>query len=529
MGIKIVDMTQDGSCAGTEIIPTSKGGNPRAITAEEISDYTIDQIEAISAGSSVTGADGVFVLQGGALKPMDIDVVAQHAIDTIWGKGAEASPDSADVMALKDGGTTEKTITLSVLAEYVRATVEATILDVSDLADGSGTLATTDYLLVTQGTTAKQITVQDIYDAIYAGLAAHVTGKTALSGPAVDADTLYVVRSGTAYKITLAQIATHAAGSAMIDGSGTSDHLAQWADSDTLQAGPAIVDSASGFAGGSDTVVPTSKAVRDEMDEIINDATAIGAALADADTILVDDGGAGTQRKSAMTRFWTYVWAKVQAATDKATAVGADILAIQDSAASNAIKELTLTNLKVFLDTVGTYETIFVPAAVMHPRTTDGCAAAAVNEYATNDICLNYYAFDGGATEEAVQFALPMPEGWNLGTVKAKFFWGSAASSTAGDTVEWGIKGGALADSDAIDAALGTPQVITDTVLINDGTDMHVSAATPALTVGGTPASGDMTVFEVYRNTDGTDDMTEDAWLFGVWIQYQRTVAPSAW
>ena len=174
------------------------------------------------------------------------------------------------------------------------------------------------------------------------------------------------------------------------------------------------------------------------------------------------------------------------------------------------------------------YATITIDAASMIPCTTNG-ALQGTKEYGTNDIDLDYFAFDSGATEERVQFKLKMPENWDRGTIKAKFDWSSDTGSTAGDTVEWGIKAGALSNDDAIDTALGTPQVVTDTLLANNGTDLQVSGATPALTVGGTPALGDMIIFEVYRNTDGTDDMAEDAFLFGVTLQYKKTGVVAAW
>lgn len=174
------------------------------------------------------------------------------------------------------------------------------------------------------------------------------------------------------------------------------------------------------------------------------------------------------------------------------------------------------------------YATIIIDAASMIPCTTNG-ALQGTKEYGTNDIDLDYFAFDSGATEERVQFKLKMPENWDRGTIKAKFDWSSDTGSTAGDTVEWGIKAGALSNDDAIDTALGTPQVVTDTLLANNGTDLQVSGATPALTVGGTPALGDMIIFEVYRNTDGTDDMAEDAFLFGVTLQYKKTGVVAAW
>ncbi len=177
----------------------------------------------------------------------------------------------------------------------------------------------------------------------------------------------------------------------------------------------------------------------------------------------------------------------------------------------------------------GVYRTIYIDAGAMVPCTTNG-AESGTNEYGTNDIDWDYFAFDDGATEERVQFKLVMPEAWNEGTIKVKLYWSSATGSTAGDTVEWGIKGGAISDNDAIDAALGGDQTISDTLLANNGDDLQVAGATGAFTISGVPAEADIITFEVYRNTDGTDDMEEDAWLFGVWIQYlESSTEPSAW
>ncbi len=174
------------------------------------------------------------------------------------------------------------------------------------------------------------------------------------------------------------------------------------------------------------------------------------------------------------------------------------------------------------------YDTIYIDAGAMIPCTTNP-ALAGTKEYGTNDIDLDYYAFDSGATEERVQFKIKLSESWNLGTIKAKFDWSSDTGSTAGDTVECGIKVGALSNDDAIDTALGTPQVITDTLLANNGTDLQITAATPAITIAGTPAINDMLVFEIYRNTDGTDDMAEDAYLYSVTLQYAKTALVNAW
>ncbi len=189
--------------------------------------------------------------------PVDIDLICQRAIDTVWGKTAESDPDDADSMLLLDGST-EKTVTLAKLAEYVRSAIESAILDVSDLDDGSDALGDDDYLLVTQGTTGKRIQVSDLYATVYSGLASHVTEQTAASS-ADSGDVLYVVRGSTAYQVTLSQIASLIGGG--VGGSGTADYLAQWVDGDTLKAGYGVVASSDSISDGSDNAVPTTAAL----------------------------------------------------------------------------------------------------------------------------------------------------------------------------------------------------------------------------------------------------------------------------
>jgi len=174
------------------------------------------------------------------------------------------------------------------------------------------------------------------------------------------------------------------------------------------------------------------------------------------------------------------------------------------------------------------YDTIYVDAGAMFGCTTSG-AESGTNEYGTNDMEFDYFAFDGGATEERVQFKLKMPENWDLGTINVKFDWSSATSSSQDDTCQWGIKGQAYSDSAVIDVAFGDAgEVIGDVLLEDNGTDMQITAASPDVTVGGTPALGDLILFEIWRDTS-VDNMTEDAWLFGITIQYNKSGAVPAW
>lgn len=171
---------------------------------------------------------------------------------------------------------------------------------------------------------------------------------------------------------------------------------------------------------------------------------------------------------------------------------------------------------------VGVYRNIYIDAAAMVPRTTNG-AEALTKEFATNDIMIDYLAFDS-TTEEGVQFKMMLPDEWDLSTIKLKFYWDAAA--TASGTVIWGVRAGAYSDSDAIDAALGTQITVTDTLLTVG--DVHISPATAAVTVGGTPALGDLIVFQIVATTGGT--IAVDQFLMGVSIQYKElTTPPTIW
>jgi len=174
------------------------------------------------------------------------------------------------------------------------------------------------------------------------------------------------------------------------------------------------------------------------------------------------------------------------------------------------------------------YQEIYINAGAMISKATAG-ALSGTNEYVTNDWNLDYFSFIK-ASESYVDFSFRFPSFWNLGTVKAKFYWSPGSSACAvGDTVEWEIGGVAISDDDPIDASIGGTQVISDTVLVGKDGDMHITDVTPAITIGGSPAAEDFVNFRISRNIGGTDDMAEDAWLFGVAIQFGVNNAITAW
>jgi hypothetical protein len=177
----------------------------------------------------------------------------------------------------------------------------------------------------------------------------------------------------------------------------------------------------------------------------------------------------------------------------------------------------------VIVKTVGV-ETIYVPTGAMVARTTNGAASGTV-ETTTNKVMLKTLDFDT-STQEFSQFSIRMPKSWNESTITAVFTWSHAATTTNFGVV-WALEGIALSDDDAGDTAFGTAQQIADTGGTTD--DVYVTSATPAITIGGTPAAQDWVVFQVKRvPSDGSDTMAVDARLHGVTLYVTTDAANDA-
>ena len=168
------------------------------------------------------------------------------------------------------------------------------------------------------------------------------------------------------------------------------------------------------------------------------------------------------------------------------------------------------------------YRTIWIDAGSMVPTVTNGALAA--TEQVTNTF--DYYAFDT-STAEKVQFKMPMPEQWDGGTIKAKFYF--LPSSTNTGTVQFSIAGTSLDTGDIISTAMGTAAVHTALAANGTDNDVHITAATAACTIDGSPAEGHLVLFEIARVT-ATDTYNADVHLLGVNIQYRETnTASAAW
>lgn len=167
-------------------------------------------------------------------------------------------------------------------------------------------------------------------------------------------------------------------------------------------------------------------------------------------------------------------------------------------------------------------QTITIPASAMLPATTAGCANLAHLESSSNKINYGVLDFDASADEHA-HFNIAMPKSWNEGTITFQVWWTTSATDT--DGVAWGLQAVAVSDNEAIDASWGTPVVVTDDAQ-SAALELLVTAESASVTIGGSPAAGDLVFFRIFRDvSDANDDMTEDARLISVKIFYTTDAA----
>jgi hypothetical protein len=153
----------------------------------------------------------------------------------------------------------------------------------------------------------------------------------------------------------------------------------------------------------------------------------------------------------------------------------------------------------------------------MYPTASNGCADITSVETSVGRPDMKVLDFDGSTAENA-QFSIAMPSYWNESTITFQVYWTSTATDT--DAVIWDLSAVAVSDNDTIDVDFGTTVAVTDNAL-SAAEDLCVSAESAALTVGGSPAAGDLVYFNIARDADeGGDTAAEDARLIGIKIFY---------
>lgn len=250
----------------------------------------------------------------------------------------------------------------------------------------------------------------------------------------------------------------------------------------------------------------------------------LAAAVAGTDYLAPDAIGVTVQGYDADT---AAIAALTSAADKLPYATGAQTWALTDFT-SYARTILAAANAATMLATLTARgqgkETIWIPASAMIARTTNG-AASGTAEMTTNKNMVKTLDFDA-STQEFAQFEIAMPKSWNNGTVTFQPVW-SHASTTTNFGVVWALQAVATSDDDALDVAFGTEQASTDT----GGTtnDRYIGPESSAITIAGTPATGDVVQFQIKRNpSHGSDTLAVDARLHGIKLYITTNAATDA-
>lgn len=135
-----------------------------------------------------------------------------------------------------------------------------------------------------------------------------------------------------------------------------------------------------------------------------------------------------------------------------------------------------------------------------------------------------YLAFDGSAAIESCVWTFRMPENYASG-LTAKIQWSGSSSTTVSHTVQWTVYVMALtpdtdgaADSDSYD----TENVVTDDIL--GTTAKRIQECSLTLSNADSVAAGDYVAIRLLRDySDAADDLAEDAWLWGLSLEYTTT------
>jgi len=265
-----------------------------------------------------------------------------------------------------------------------------------------------------------------------------------------------------------------------------------------------------GVASATDAMTVSSAGIVTFKDDIlIKDGGTIGVAST-ADAMTVSSAGIVTFKDDII----------IKDAGTIGSASDTDALAIASDGVVNFTQQPTVSSAAV---KVAGKETIWIPAAAMYPETTNGCASLAQVEL-SNGPELKCLDFDKSSDEHA-QFTIAFPKSWNEGTITFQAFF--TATSTDTGTTAWGLSGVSLSDNGDLNTAFGTTVVATAKAHSGTSNDLNVAAESGNVTIAGSPAAGDLCIFQVLRDVSA-DDLDADARLLGIKLFFTTDAANDA-
>lgn len=312
------------------LVDDGGAGTNRKATATRISDYTFGKV----SGDVTIASNGTAAISSGVIVDADISNTAEIAVSKLAdGSARQLLQTDAAGTGVEWASNIDVPGTLDVTGA---ATFDSTVTISGDLTvNGTTTNINTTNLVVED----KNIIIGDTSspsDVTADGGGITLKGATDKTLNWVDSTDAWTssehlnLANGKSYKINGTDVLTATAlGSAV------------QISSDNIPNGTITNDDLAGSIADSklNTISTADKVSTSALD--IDGATDIGSALADADLFVVDDGGAGTNRKAAATRITDYAFGKVSGDitinNTGTAAIGSGVIVNADINASAAI------------------------------------------------------------------------------------------------------------------------------------------------------------------------------------------------
>ena len=263
----IDNATRDTSVGGGELVPVSDAGSPKSMSVSQIKDYVLAQIAVLTAADGVSvNNDSVYILKGGALKPVSAATLAAAIFNEAFGRAAVVGPNGNEVIAIKDSDT-RKTITFTALKTWLQSNMTVTPDLTLSTAGAAGTLGDSDLALVVQAGGGKKVALGTLKDYVLNKLAAFLTAQTAAQS-VTSSDVVLIVQGGNVRKATVAQL-VGSSGDVKGPATTTENKIPQWDSTQKkLKDGLAVTQTVDGSSTGSQ--VPTAAAVQAAINSAIS-------------------------------------------------------------------------------------------------------------------------------------------------------------------------------------------------------------------------------------------------------------------
>ena len=275
--LKIDDATPDTDVQGNELIPVSDNGTAKSVKVEDIKDFTLEKAAALAEASAVTlGKDGVYIRQGGELKPVPAETFANAVIAAALGKAAASDLSGSESVVVKSGGAA-KTATLADIAAYVKTVIVglAASFDIDGLAATTAAAALKVPVSETDASgnaSNKSLTLSDIKKFIAP------TDSLTLCPTTASGDVILAIDSDKKWKGLPNTLFTDKSITTPTANSVTAGQLVKFADKtgSAFAGGPSVVAKVRTSNSASASDVPTEAAVRSAIDAGTPDATTEG-------------------------------------------------------------------------------------------------------------------------------------------------------------------------------------------------------------------------------------------------------------